>query len=396
MLAVGVTIMKLVKTGIIITTTLLTMIASLGSTGIHFTNGVLPAVENLPFSDDFNYASISAMVSAGWAQCGGPTPASYYSVSNSLLTLQNDGQAGAAMCWTIQSGATDWTVGERVEATGGLASVTITAVTSYEVNTVLSHHTYRFVADQYTIPAAPNGGQYYLVRDNAVIVTVPGYNPQLNVWHSLRLNMRGNLLTMFFDGAQIGTPYSEPDGTTLTAVNMLATYQATDTFEYVGAADTAFPNGISPFKDDFNYATVNGMLGAGWTNCGNGSPSQYTVGNSVLTLQNDGTNGAGMCWNNLPPGVPNWNASARVEWSGGIYGSIQVDVRTTSHEYRFDADGYTSYRQYLLIRDGAIIVYGPSYSPQLNTWHVLQLNMLNTVITMYFDGLPVGSQYTEP
>src|SRR5207247_511985 len=76
-------------------------------------------------------------------------------------------------------------------------------------------------------------------------------------------------------------------------------------------------------------------------------------------------------------------------------GSIQLTVATGQHTYRFDADGYTSYMAYLLIRDGNVIRNMGSYTPQLNVWHVLQATMQSNVLRLYFDGSNVGT-YTEP
>jgi hypothetical protein len=338
-------------------------------TTVSFTNTPLA-----PFADDFNYDSISAMKASGWTDCAG-APSSQYTVGNSILTLQNNGQTGAAMCWsTGLPGTTDWTANELAEATGGSGSVQLSVSTA--------HHTYRCDADYYY-------NSYLLLRDNVIVKQVQGYNSQLNVWHRIRLDMRANVANCYFDTVQVG-PYTEPDsGTTLSSLAMTGSYTTTDAFDYVGAASTDFP-----FQDDFSYTTLNGMLGAGWTQCGGTAPaSQYNIGNSVLTLQNDGSTGASMCWNNVAPGSSSWSATAKVEWSGGSYGSMQVLVTTNNHTYSFDADGY--YKQYLLVRDGVKVVQGPAYTPQLSVWHIMQLSMQNNVLTMTFDGSQVGT-YTEP
>ena len=142
------------------------------------------------------------------------------------------------------------------------------------------------------------------------------------------------------------------------------------------------------FRDEFSYTSINKMVTAGWTLCGGGPSSGYSIGNSVLTLLNNGVTGAGVCWSNIPAGVTSWTSTARGKWVGGNYGSIEQIMQTTGHVYRWDADGY--YSQFILLRDDVIVFTANGYTPQLGTWHVLSMNMVQGTISMSFDGTLIG------
>ena len=176
------------------------------------------------------------------------------------------------------------------------------------------------------------------------------------------------------------------------------------------AALVAIPNlsippakatGSSPwtFRDDFNYGSISQLQAAGWTTESIAPAPYYTVGNSILTLLNDGHVGAGAGYSNIPANVSDWSASTRVEWIGrsgnvsGYVGSLQVAVGTVGHSYDWMADGY--YGKFWIGMDGHNVASFASYAKQLNVWHVLQLDMIRGTLYGYFDGYLVGS-YTEP
>src|SRR5207244_11723470 len=88
------------------------------------------------------------------------------------------------------------------------------------------------------------------------------------------------------------------------------------------------------FRDDFNYTSISQLQAAGWTTESIAPASYYSIGNSTLTLLNDGHVGAGAGYSNIPANVSDWSASTRVEWIGdsgtvsGYVGSLQVAVGT--------------------------------------------------------------------
>jgi hypothetical protein len=147
------------------------------------------------------------------------------------------------------------------------------------------------------------------------------------------------------------------------------------------------------FRDEFSYPSIDKLVAAGWTLCGGGPTSHYSVHNSVLTLQNDGVAGAGVCWSNIAAGVTSWTGTARGKWASGYYGSIEQIMQTKSHVYRWDADGY--YSQFILLRDDVIVFRANGYTPLLDSWHVLRMSMVQGNISLFFDGSLIG-HFNEP
>ena len=159
---------------------------------------------------------------------------------------------------------------------------------------------------------------------------------------------------------------------------------------------------ISPqpwsFRDDFNYTSISLLQAAGWGTESIAPASYYRIGNSTLTLLNDGTVGAG-AGHYVPPNSPNWSVSARVDWIGssgnvsGSVGSLQVAVLTTGHSYDWMADGF--YGHFDIGMDGHNVVTIANYAKQLNVWHILRLDMIDGTLYGYFDESLIGS-YTVP
>ena len=153
------------------------------------------------------------------------------------------------------------------------------------------------------------------------------------------------------------------------------------------------------FRDDFNYTSISQLQAAGWTTESIAPASYYSIGNSILTLLNDGHVGAGAGYSNVPVGVSDWSVSTRVDWIGssgnvsGYVGSLQVAVQTAKHSYDWMADGY--YAHFDIGMDGINVVTVSNYAKQLNVWHVLKLDMIQGTLYGYFDGQLIAS-YTEP
>lgn len=155
-----------------------------------------------------------------------------------------------------------------------------------------------------------------------------------------------------------------------------------------------------PFlNDDFGYVNTTQMAAAGWSLVSNVPSSWFGFGNSQVTFQNDGTSGAGASWTKIPSNLANWSVSARAAWVGNTVGNIQINVITKSYFYGWQADGY--FYRYGLGRDplgtdccnSAAIAAG--YTPQRNVFHTLRLDMLNNVMSGYFDGQLIVT-YNEP
>jgi hypothetical protein len=154
-----------------------------------------------------------------------------------------------------------------------------------------------------------------------------------------------------------------------------------------------------PFlNDDFNYANMSQMQAAGWM-LNNIPASYYSFGNGLVTFLNDGTQGGGATWTQVPPNFANWSVSARIEWMGNSVGDLQINLLTKGHFYVWEADGY--YNEFGLGRyypgqpccHGAANVSG--YVRQLNVFHTLRIDMSNNTIAGYFDGKFILS-YFEP
>ncbi len=160
------------------------------------------------------------------------------------------------------------------------------------------------------------------------------------------------------------------------------------------------------FRDDFNYSSIDQLQAAGWTTGGGAPPSYFNGSNGILTLLDDGYVGAAVEWNHAPAGVTNWSVSLRGRWIGNPVGSIALGVRTAGHSYSFLADGYyvpDPLGQCSCVRtnpgfgisdDGRGVARFPGYSPELDTWHVLRVDMVQGTLYTYFDGVLVGD-FTE-
>ncbi len=164
----------------------------------------------------------------------------------------------------------------------------------------------------------------------------------------------------------------------------------------------AKPSTRFSFRDNFNYKSLDEFTGAGWVLCGNAQSSYYILGRGRLTLLNDGTNAATVCWNNVPAGIGDWSITARSEWVGNTVGSILLAVRTSSHYYIWIADGYYNRfvlqrydTPYYVARDYTMVVDAPGYSPELNLWHTISLSAHGGVLAAGFDGNMIGS-FQEP
>jgi hypothetical protein len=224
-----------------------------------------PAVLGQPFfNDDFNYANITEMQSAGW-QLNGAVSSSWYGFSNVTVTLQDDGNQGGSATWSkIPPNLANWSVSMRANWVAGIPPDTVGDI---PLNLITKGHTYIWQVDGFY-------GNYALSRYypgqpccNAV-VTVPGYVKQLNVFHILRVDMLNNVITAYVDGIPLAT-YVEPDltfgGTDLTSVAIGGAWETDTSYDWitaslVTAAPTTPPPPPTPTSVQVN---LNGNVG--WT-----------------------------------------------------------------------------------------------------------------------------------
>ena len=352
-------------------------------------NVALPDPDQFPFRDDFYYNSIDDMNSNGWTQCGQGASQSYQ-VSNGLLTLED----GAAMCWShVPSGVSNWTATFR-----GQWYDNPYPSTGVEVVAQTSSHVYKF--------AAGEGEGLVVYRDGAIVINSPGWRPycdyydsyypcftDFGVWHNYHLVMNGGILTAYFDSNIVGT-YTESDpATELVLISPMSGSDIGVLWDSVTASSPPRQSTVPlPFRDDFDYNSIDQLQEAGWSTGGGTPASYFSVGNGTLTLLNDGYAGASVDWSHVPANISDWTVSLRGEWIGNSVGSIGLTVRTTGHTYNFLADGY--YPQFGFGRDGIGVAAFPGYTPELNVWHVLRLDMVQGTLYLFFDGMQVGS-YNE-
>ena len=160
------------------------------------------------------------------------------------------------------------------------------------------------------------------------------------------------------------------------------------------------------FRDDFNYTSISQLQASGWSINSQAPSSSYTVASGALTLLYNGSVGADVLWRGAPSGIANWSVSLRGRWIGNPVGSIALGVRTAGHSYSFLADGYyipDPWGQCTCVRtnpgfgitdDGRGVARFPGYSPELDTWHILRVDMVQGTLYTYFDGVLAGD-FTE-
>ena len=167
---------------------------------------VAPAAHAQPLlRDDFNYASITDLQSAGWqvfAQCTPSAPNGgwpYVSVGSSEVTIVNDGAHGTSLCHDLSGSVADWSAEMRGEWVGGPYGSLVLYVFLAGI-----HYGYKFGVDDYF-------GLYGF--DRLGIGEVWKQNRpslQLQTWYTLKIQKQGSAITLYFDGPQVFT-YQETD-----------------------------------------------------------------------------------------------------------------------------------------------------------------------------------------
>jgi len=186
------------------------------------------------FRDDFNYTSISRLQAAGWTT-ESIAPASYYSVSNSTLTLLNDGHVGAGAGYSnVPANVSDWSVSTRVDWIGSSGNVS-GYVGSLQVAVGTVAHQYDWMADGYY-------GKFWIGVDGHNVASFASYAKQLNVWHILQLDMIRGTLYGYLDGYLVGS-YTEPD-TTPTSSTYKPSHHGRRTTISIGCKQTILPHNL--------------------------------------------------------------------------------------------------------------------------------------------------------
>jgi len=138
-----------------------------------------------------------------------------------------------------------------------------------------------------------------------------------------------------------------------------------------------------PWRDDFNYNSVDEMKTAGW-NLGGGE-SLTTVGSGVVTLDNNGAVGVSIYFDGrFPSGITDFKVETRGMWVGRSYDTLQIVAKTTRHVYLWSADGY--YSMYYFARDEVKSPFVDGYTPQMNTWMTLAIEKRGNTFYMYYNG----------
>jgi len=148
------------------------------------------------------------------------------------------------------------------------------------------------------------------------------------------------------------------------------------------------------WRDDFNYNSLAEMQGAGWVLQ---RQDMITVGNGVVTFDNDGSTNGAAAYNSFPAGLSDWSVEASTAWVGRSYGSLGVAVTTGAngnpvHSYTWDGDGY--YNEFVLYRDGAKVLRFSGYAGSFNTWQVFKIEKTGTTLNLYYNGI-LENSYTE-
>ena len=173
-----------------------------------------------------------------------------------------------------------------------------------------------------------------------------------------------------------------------TPIQTPSTLQPNSAF-VVSSASTSFN-----LRDELNYASISAMIAAGWTQCGTPISSSYNISKGVLTVVNDGFTSGVMCWGKIPQNIVNWKVSTNTSYSGGNQPSIELIVLAGIHTYRAIAlsGGYGVLE---LLRDDYEVFQVPYPLVMTGQWHLIKMEMENHVLTLYSEGMAVGT-YTEP
>jgi len=137
-----------------------------------------------------------------------------------------------------------------------------------------------------------------------------------------------------------------------------------------------------PWRDDFDYETMQEMGDAGWRLY---NENMLSVGGGTLVIDNDGSRaGSAYYLNHFPDNVHDFKVEDKIMWIGRNFGGPRVLVETQSHSYMWWADA--DYREYVFSRDGVKVLRFGEYIPQLNVWQIFSLEKIGSTFYLYQDG----------
>jgi len=147
---------------------------------------------------------------------------------------------------------------------------------------------------------------------------------------------------------------------------------------------------VFTWRDDLDYETVGEMVSAGWTV---GGESMMDVGGGVVTLDNDGSVGSSVYYDDkFPSSIVSFVVETEGMWIGRSFGTLQVVVKTERHGYIWMLDGY--YHEYAFIRDGVKVLRFGGYTPQKDVWMTIGLKKEGNTFYLYHNG-ELKNTYTE-
>ncbi len=261
------------------------------------------------------------MVSARWTYCG--TASGQVSLSNSILSLTNDGTNVGEMCWSnIPASVTSWTVSTRGQYGTQLTNYgygPTNGATWISINT--ASHLYQFDLDGYY-------KSYYLFRDGVKIQTIPGYAPQLGAWHDLTLDMRNGVLTAIADGKTI-TTYNEVAGThnALTNVTMMPGWDTVTNYDFVTINQV---NSAQPADFVIGSSPISLTAGVGSNAVAAINLSGLAGFTGTVTLTSSISPAIGLTCNLTPTSISLTNSATSTLTCSGSAGTYNVTVKGAS------------------------------------------------------------------
>jgi len=239
-----------------------------------------------------------------------------------------------------------------------------------------------------------SGSSYVYVRQSeGYLPKGDWYNPvpyglTLNTWHQVKVAVYTNLgtVSIWLDDSLIMDNWpafnagEKPDYYDIRcSANYYGAYVMHQYIDdvYVSEVARAFP-----WRDDFNYNTLNEMKSAGWNLVG--EHLIQVVGDGTVTMTNDGVSGSGVSYvGKFPSGIYDFVAETSAKRVDTSMGGIGIDIYTEKHVYSAGAEAWTS--EYRLIRDGAMLLAVGGYTSKQNVWEKIELERVGNEFHLYID-----------
>jgi len=153
-----------------------------------------------------------------------------------------------------------------------------------------------------------------------------------------------------------------------------------------GVAEVSFP-----WKDDFNYETLDEMKVTGWTLNNEWRMSLFP---SIIRIDNDGAEESSIFYvGHFPSQIYEFSVETKSRWVGGAYGrNGNLYVWTRRHFYCWYGDCHCF--KYAFLRDGDRVLLPINYTSIMNEWTTFALEKKGNTFYMYQDG-ELKSTYIE-